>query len=205
MRVPRRQACIETPQQQPYDPVENKHRAHRIQRGQQGLLGQPCRYPRSQCSHCGGECTDQPVAGEQRRPDVGRCRFRQPCVFQRQKDTDVAGARVQRADEGDHQKRPQRGEACKAQASRKHEYGRQHQQATLWVAVPDDADDDRGQGGADQGCAADEPDCHRIEPERQQVGRQQHGNIAIADATQRAAGKQWQGVTMNAGWQRDAR
>ncbi|MNT41738.1 hypothetical protein D3C72_1781110 [compost metagenome] len=70
--------------------------------------------------------------------------------------------------------------------------------------MPDDPDQDGGEGRADQRRAADEPNCHRIEAKRQQVGREQHGNIAITDATQRATGKQRQGVGVNTGWQRDA-
>ena len=75
------------------------------------------------------ERAEQAVAGEQRGARVALRRLGQARMLQRQEHADVARTRIERADEGDEQQRPERRQAGEAEAGGDHQQRRAEQQA----------------------------------------------------------------------------
>ena len=69
-------------------------------------------------------------------------------MLERQENADIAGARVDSADERDHQQRPEGSDARKSQPGREHQQRGAEQQRLLRPAMPDGADSERCQRGA---------------------------------------------------------
>lgn len=67
-------------------------------------IGQPGR----KCAECGGQCADEAIAGKQGGSGVTRRGFGEPRMLEREKQADIAGTRVQRADERNDELRPNR-------------------------------------------------------------------------------------------------
>ncbi len=151
---------------------------------------------RQQIRHRGRECTDrrakrprQTVVRKHPDPPLALGRQRQARMLQRQEYADIAPARIQRADEGHQQQRPEVRQAGEAQASRRHQQGRGQQQEARRGMMSPGTERQRRQRRTEQGRRAQQSDMPEIVAQRQQVGRQQHRNVTVDESAQ-AAGKQ---------------
>ncbi len=182
--------------------VQHEHRAHRVQH-RPARVRAPPRGPRGrERTHGRAEPARQRVAREQR--GAGGAVDRRACeprVLQRQEHADVAGARVQRADEGHQRERPERMQPGEAQAGGHHRQCRRVQQSCCAKAMPQCPDRDRRGSRPGQRQGAEHADVHHAHAQRAQVGGQQHRDVAVGEAAQHAAGEQPGGGGLDAGGQ----
>ncbi len=137
-------------------------------------------------AHRGAECANEGIAGKEGGARIALRGFGQARMFQRQEDTDIAGAWVHRADEGNEQERPEVRETGEQQAGAAHQPGGGEQQLALRITAPPLAHRQRHQRRAEQRRRADQPDVPHAQTERQQVDGQQNGDIAVGEGPQRA-------------------
>ncbi len=185
------QASVQRPDRQADGGIEHEHAAQRIDARQPGVRGKPVRQAGGQRANRGRQRAGQAVAREHggafvaRGADAGK-----PRVLERQEHADIAGTGVERADEGDHQQRPERAEAGEADAGGGHQQRRAEQQRARRRAVAPGADRQRGQRRSRERGGAEHADGELAVAQRQQVRRQQHRHRAIDEAAQRAGGDQ---------------
>ena len=111
-------------------------------------------------------------------------------MLERQEHADIARAGIDRAEEGDDQQRPERGDARETQPGRDHQQRGAEQQRVLRPAMTDGADRQRRERGTREGCRAEQSDVELPEAEREQVGGQQHRDVAVRERAQRAPDEQ---------------
>ena len=138
----------------------------------------------------GEQRTDDAVTREPRGAQAVRCELREQGVLEWQKDADVAARRVQRADDRDHQQRPEVGRDCKAEAGGRHQCRGGEQQRAEIEAMRVMADDERQRSRAQQRARRDDADLERRESERQQVHRQQQADEAVPERAKPARNEQ---------------
>ena len=131
----RRQAAISQRRQRAQQRVKQEHRLHRrpdrpSQRG--------CHAARQyHCERTGGreQRPDQTVTGERRGAVLVRYYTRHERMFQRQEHADITTRGIERADESDHQQRPELAHCCKPHAGGDHQQGCRQQQCAMRVAI----------------------------------------------------------------------
>ena len=144
---------------------------------------------------CGGERAgrgrqraDQAVAGEGARALLVGDAVRQHGVLQRHQHAEVAGRRIDGADERHQRDQDDVLEVGESQPRQHHQQRAAEQERAQVVARRDHADGERQQRGAEQRSRRDDADLHRIVADRAQIGRQDDDGKAIAKAAQPARG-----------------
>ena len=102
-------------------------------------------------------------------------------MFERQEDAHIPARRIERANEGDKQQRPEGVEPGEAQPCAGHEQ-RGGKQAALEVhAMGDKAERQGQQGRTQQRAGRDQPNADRTEAEPRQVDREQDSDKPVAE------------------------
>src|SRR6185295_14371068 len=169
-----RQSEKEQPDGSSHCGVENEHSPQRDPR----LL----RQTRSKRAERAGHRADERVARKRRRSIGGRGEHG---VIERHENARVAAARVEGADAGDEEERPERGKPRETEPGRRHQQGRREQQAADREAMTPAPDGERGERRAEQRRRADDPDLEQAQPQRQEVRRQDYGDEAVGEPAQR--------------------
>ena len=115
-------------------------------------------------------------------------------MLERQKDAHVARGRVERADEGDDEQRPEVVEHSEAEAGEDHEQGSGDQQHARVAPDAGEPDGQGEQGRAEQGGRGQHAHMQGVEAEQQQIGRQDDADEAVARGPQPAGGKEQPGL-----------
>ena len=144
---------------------------------------------------------DQAVAREDVRPVLVRCALRERGLFERYVHPDVAGGRVHRADEGNRRDENQVLDIRDRDPGDDHQ-DRTEQEQRAHVVARRQIPDRHGRGGrAEKRSCCNEADLERIEPELQQIGRQDDGGEAVAESARRACRVEVEDVRPSAGAQ----
>ena len=104
----------------------------------------------------------------------------------RDEDADVAGRRIDAAEEGDADEEADRRGLREDKPGRDHQRRAGDQQIAQIVTRRDEADGEREQRGAEQSGGGDEADLGRVEADRGQIGGQHDDSKSIAEAAQGA-------------------
>ena len=155
------------------------------------MADEPSGQRRRERAERGAYRAEDAVAREQRRPRVAARAGGEARVLERKKDADVARARIQRADESDHEQRPERRQAGEARYRSAPSAARRRAAARVdrkrWPQAPTAI---VAQRRAEHRRGRDDADVERAQADREQVGRQQHRHVAVGEGTQRAADEQ---------------
>ena len=120
-------------------------------------------------------------------------------MLEREEHAHVAGARVDRAEEGDDEQRPERRDAGEADPGCGHQQRRAEQQDAGRPAVTDGTHGQCRHGRTGERGRAEEADVELAEAERKQVGGQQHGDVAVGKGAQAASDEERQNGGVDAG------
>ena len=158
---------------------------------------QPVRQSGGEGAERGAQGAQHAVACEQCGSCVGARGARKPRMLQRQEHAHVAGTRVEGADEGDDQHRPERGLARKAQPGGGHQDRRGAQQPVGSKPVAPGAHHKSRQRGTQHRGGAYDTHLQGVESDCQQIGRQQHCHVPVAKRTQPTCRQQQRGFGIN--------
>jgi hypothetical protein len=100
-------------------------------------------------------------------------------VLERQEYADIPGIGIDGAHERDDQQQPECGQAGEGEAGGCHQQGGAEQQSPMVDLMSPGANRHRCQCGTQQRCGTDQPHRPGAEAQREQVSRQQHGDVAI--------------------------
>jgi hypothetical protein len=107
-------------------------------------------------------------------------------VFGRDHDADVAGRRIDGAEERDRDDETDGLEGGKRNARAGHEQRASDEQRAQIVTRRDEAHTERQNRGAEQRCRGDQADLRRAHSDRCQINRQHDDGEAVAEAAQAA-------------------
>ena len=110
------------------------------------------------------ERAHEAVAGEERGAIVAGDAACEQRMLERQKDAHVARGRIERADEGDDEQRPEVVERSEAEAGQDHEQGGGDQQRARVAPDAGEPDGQGEQGRAEQVAVASTPTCRASKP-----------------------------------------
>ena len=139
------------------------------------------------------------VAGEGARQPRSRFAFGERRLLDRQKHADVPGGRVQGADEGHHEQRPERRQAGEADSRRRHQGRSGEQHALAPEAMTPETDHEGQQRRADERGGDRRADAQRREAEVGEVTGEHHAHHSVGESSQAASGDQPARVV----WRRD--
>ena len=125
-------------------------------------------------------------------------------MLQGQEHAHVAGTGVERTDKGDDQQRPKRGQAREAHPRGDHQDRSAKQQPVGRKPMTPRTHGKRRQRRAQHRGGAHDADLQGVQADRQQIGRQKHGHVAVAERTQRPRYQQERGFGVNPLWQEPA-
>src|SRR6267143_639397 len=148
------------------------------------------RQARGKGSERAGECASEVVPGEQRGPVASRRRLGEDRLLGGQKQRDVAGRRVQRAEERDGEQRPEPGGEVERHACRAHQRRGSEQHGLPRVAVAQQSYRQQQRRRSEQGRGSDGPDLHRREAQTRQVAREQDAREPVRESPRRSRSDQ---------------
>ena len=141
-----------------------------------------------------GDRAGEVVPGEEGGAVLRGGGFRQDRLLGRQEQRDVAGAGIERADEGDEEKGPEAGGQVEGDPGRAHQRRRSEQDRAPREAVSEHSDGEQQRGRPEEGGGGDGADLHRRESEPRQVAGKEHAGDAVGHSARGAGRDQPDGV-----------
>ncbi len=175
-----RQPRVQQSARQPEQGVEDEHGLQRCQ-SLHTDAGQEVGASGHQRADRRRQGADQAVACECLRALLVLDALREGGMLEGYEHAHAAGRRVDGAGEGGDEDQRIVADRGKRKTAHKHQRRGRHQQPAVAGARSDKAHPDRHQRRAEQGSRCDETDLDRIETQRSEIHRQQHGDEAVAE------------------------
>ena len=162
---------------------------------------QPVRRAGGERSGRDGQRADQAVAREYMRPVLVRRALRERRLFERDMYPDVSGGRIHGADESNRGDENEVLDLGDRDPGEDHQHRADQKQRAHVVARRQVPDRQGRRGRAEKRSCRNDADLERIEPELQQIGRQDDGGEPVAESARRACRVQVEDVRSPAGAQ----